>query len=45
MGVTMLMKKMFPIVIQYFDYEAGGMQVRMLDLQLVKNEKADTIAN
>lgn len=36
--------KLFPIVVQYFDLSKGGIQVRILDLYEVTNEKACTIA-
>lgn len=36
--------KLFPIVVQYFDASQGGIQVKMLELKEVSNEKACTIA-
>lgn len=36
--------KLFPIVVQFFDYIENGIQVRMLDLIETTNEKADTVA-
>ena len=37
-------EKLFPIVAQYFDHAKNGIQVKMLDLQEMKDEKAVTIA-
>lgn len=37
--------KLFPLVIQYFDFENGGIQVKLMDLQETNNEKAETIIN
>lgn len=36
--------KLFPIVVQYFDVALGGIQIRMLNLHEVQNEKANTIS-
>jgi len=36
--------KLFPIVVQFFDPEKGGIQVRILDLCELPDEKAETIA-
>lgn len=36
--------KIFPVLIQYFDKE-HGIQVRMLDLKSLNNEKSETICN
>ncbi|XP_067214547.1 protein FAM200B-like [Linepithema humile] len=38
-------KKLFPIVVQYFDHIQGGIQVRMLDLQEINNETAETVTS
>lgn len=37
--------KLFPLVTQYFDYENGGIQVKLMDLQETNNEKAETITD
>ena len=37
--------KLFPIVIQYFDWKNGGMQSKLLDVRSPKNETSLTIAN
>ena len=37
--------KMFPLVVQYFDHTAGGIQVRLLDLKETNNEKSETVSN
>lgn len=36
--------KMFPLLIQYFDWKNGGLQTKVIDLQSLPNETADTIA-
>ena len=37
--------KLFPIVIQYFDWKNGGMQSKLLDVRSLKDETSLTIAN
>lgn len=37
--------KLFPILIQYFDWEHGGIQSKLLDFQSKPNETAQTIAD
>ena len=37
--------KLFPIVIQYFDWKNGGMQYKLLDVKSLKDETSLTIAN
>ena len=37
--------KLFPLVTQYFDYENGGIQVKLLDLKETNNEKAENVTN
>lgn len=37
--------KLFPLVLQYFDYAKNGINVRILDLQETTNEKAKTVAD
>ena len=37
--------KLFPIVIQYFDWKNGGMQSKLLDVKSLKDETSLTIAN
>lgn len=36
-------QKMFPIVIQYFDYRDGGIKTKILELDVLPNETAETI--
>lgn len=36
--------KMFPILIQYYDYLEGGINVKLIDLKNTKNETSDTIS-
>ena len=36
--------KIFPLLIQYFDLEKGGLQTKLLDIQSKPNEIAQTIA-
>jgi hypothetical protein len=36
--------KIFPILIQYFDYENGGLQIKLLEVKSKPNETAHTIA-
>jgi hypothetical protein len=36
--------KIFPILIQYFDYENGGLQIKLLEVESKPNETAHTIA-
>lgn len=36
-------QKMFPIVIQYFDYRDGGIKTKILELDVLANETAETI--
>ena len=36
--------KIFPILNQYFDYENGGLQIKLLEVESKPNETADTIA-
>ena len=35
--------KLFPVVIQYFDYQNGGIQSKIIDLQAAKNETSETV--
>jgi hypothetical protein len=37
--------KIFPIIIQYFDWKAGGVQSKLIEVQDTPNETATTIAN
>lgn len=37
--------KIFPILIQYFDYKNGGTKCKLLDITSQPNEQSDTIAN
>ncbi|XP_045783692.1 uncharacterized protein LOC123879843 [Maniola jurtina] len=36
--------KLFPVLIQYFNPEKGGIQVKLLELQALPNETAETIS-
>ncbi|KAF0706685.1 protein FAM200B-like, partial [Aphis craccivora] len=35
--------KMFPILIQYYDYLNGGINVKLIDIKNTKNETSDTV--
>ena len=37
--------KIFPVIIQYFDWRNGGLQSKIIEIQNVPDETADTIAN
>ncbi len=37
--------KIFPIIIQYFDWKNGGEQTKLIEVKDTPNEKAETIAN
>lgn len=37
-------EKIFPIIIQYFDCENGGIQTKLLDIHSTPNEASETIA-
>lgn len=37
--------KLFPLLIQYFDYMKDGIQVSLIDLQSQQNETSETISN
>lgn len=37
-------EKIFPIMIQYFDCENGGIQTKLLDIHSTRNEASETIA-
>ena len=36
--------KIFPILISYFDYENGGLQIKLLEVESKPSETAHTIA-
>jgi hypothetical protein len=36
--------KIFPILIQYFDYENGGLQIKLLEVESKPNETAHAVA-
>ena len=36
--------KLFPVVIQYFDWKSGGLTSKLIEVQSTSNETADTIA-
>lgn len=36
--------KMFPVLIQYFNWKNGGLQTKLIDLKSTKNETSETIA-
>lgn len=36
--------KMFPIVIQYFDYKLGGLKTKVIELKSTPNETSETVA-
>ena len=36
--------KLFPVIIQYFDWKNGGLQSKLIEVQNTPNETADTIA-
>ncbi|KAL4101263.1 hypothetical protein QTP88_021283 [Uroleucon formosanum] len=35
--------KMFPVLIQYYDYLNGGINIKLIDLKNTKNETSDTV--
>lgn len=37
--------KMFPVVIQYFDFKNGGIQTKLLDIKSAPNETSETISD
>lgn len=37
--------KLFPLLIQYFDYQKDGIQVSLIDIQSKQNETSETISN
>lgn len=37
--------KLFPIIIQYFDWKQGGVQTKLIEVKDTPNETATTIAN
>ena len=37
-------QKIFPIVVQYFDWKAGGIQTKILELDITPNETSETIS-
>ena len=37
--------KLFPVIIQYFDWKYGGLQSKLIEFKNTPNETADTIAN
>ncbi|KAL4127157.1 hypothetical protein QTP88_011355 [Uroleucon formosanum] len=36
--------KMFPVLIQYYDYLNGGINIKLIDLENTKNETSDTVS-
>ncbi|XP_042311019.1 uncharacterized protein LOC121924036 [Sceloporus undulatus] len=44
-GSNHLSLKMFPILIQFFDYKAGGIQSRVIELKTIPNETSDAISS
>ncbi|KAL4082856.1 hypothetical protein QTP88_029512 [Uroleucon formosanum] len=36
--------KMFPVLIQYYDYLNGGINIKLIDLKNTKNETSDTVS-
>lgn len=38
-------QKLFPLILQYFDYEKSGIEVKLIALQETTNEKAETVKN
>lgn len=38
-------QKMFPILVQYFDYKLGGIQTKAVELKTTPNETSETIAD
>ena len=37
--------KLFPVLIQYFNWKEGGLQSKLIEVQNTRNETSDTIAN
>ncbi|XP_042325766.1 SCAN domain-containing protein 3-like [Sceloporus undulatus] len=37
--------KVFPILIQFFDYKAGGIQSRVIELEAIPSETSDTVSS
>lgn len=37
--------KVFPIILQYFDYRAGGIQTKVVEVKTTTNETSETIAS